>query len=109
MYRCPFYSNLIRLVFRIVFCYELLKLFHVFLGDCRLVAVIVVIEEHGEHVGHGLALGVSHSVDGGVGTFGQQLVLQAVAAAVAADDASHFPEAEVVKELTAGDAYLAHE
>jgi hypothetical protein len=38
-----------------------------------------------------------------------ELVLQAVAAAVASDDAAHLPEAEVVEEGVAGDSYLAHE
>ena len=36
-------------------------------------------------------------------------MLQAVSLAVASDNATDFPEAEVVKEFTTGDAYLAHE
>jgi hypothetical protein len=36
-------------------------------------------------------------------------VLQTVATAVASDDTSHFPELEVVQELTTRYAYLAHE
>lgn len=85
-----------------------LQFFHVFSRDGRLVVVIVVVEEHGEHVGHGLALGVAHDVDGGIDTFGHQLMLQQVAATIATDDASHFPEADVVEELTAGDSDFAH-
>ena len=71
--------------------------------------VIIVVEEHGEHVGDSLALGVAHGVDGGVGTLGYELVLQAVALAVASNDTANLPEAEVIEELTARDAYLAHE
>jgi hypothetical protein len=37
------------------------------------------------------------------------LVFQAVAAAVASDDATHLPEAEVVEEGVACDSNLAHE
>lgn len=73
------------------------------------VVVIFVIEEHGEHVGYSLALGVAHCVDGCVGTFSEKLVLQRVAAAVAADDAAYLPEADVIEEFTTWNAYLAHE
>ena len=82
---------------------------HVLLGEGRLVVVIVEFEEHGEHVGYGLALRIAHDVDGGIDTFGHQLVLQQITAAVATDDAAHFPEAEVVEEFSARDANLAHE
>ena len=73
------------------------------------VVAVVVAEEYGEHVGDGLALGASHSVGGGIDTFGEQLVRQAVALAVATDDAAHLPEAEVVEEITARDSDFAHE
>ena len=53
-----------------------LQFCHVFLGEGRLVVVIVVVEEHGEHVGYGLALWITHDVDSGIDTFGHQLVLQ---------------------------------
>ena len=86
-----------------------LKFCHVFLGEGRLVVVIVVFEEHGKHVGHGLALGITHDVDGGIDAFGHQLMLQQVAATIATDDAAHLPEAEVVEEFSARDANLAHE
>jgi hypothetical protein len=36
-------------------------------------------------------------------------VLQAVAAAVATDDAAHFPEGDVVEELTTRQSYLAND
>ena len=85
-----------------------LKFCHVFSRDGRLIVVIVVVEEHGEHVGHGLALGVAHDVDSGIDTFGHQLMFQQVAATVATDDAAHFPEAEVVEKFTAGDSDFAH-
>lgn len=48
-------------------------------------------------------------MDGSIDAFGEQLVCQSVALAVAPDDAAHFPDAEVVEELTAWDANLAHE
>ena len=86
-----------------------LKLCYVFSRDWRFVVIIVGIEEHREHVGHGLALGVAHDIPGGVGTFGNELMLQSVALTVASDDTTNLPEAEVVEKLTAGDAYLAHE
>lgn len=80
-------------------------------ADWRLGVVVaaVVVEEYGEHVGDSLALGAAHSVGGGIDTFGEQLVCQAVALAVATDDTAHLPEAEVVEEITAGDSDCAHE
>ena len=71
--------------------------------------VIVVPEECGEDVADGLALGVAVGEHGGVGAFGHELVLQAVAVAVATDYATDFPEAEVVEKFTTWDTYLAHE
>ena len=87
----------------------MLQICHVFLGDRRLVVVFFVVEEHGEHVGDGLALRVSHGEGGGIDDFGHKLMLQPVASAVATDDAPDFPKAEVVEEFMTGDAYLAHE
>ena len=89
--------------------HELLKLCHVFFTDGRLFVVIVCVEYHWEHVGYGLTFRVAHGVDVGVDTFGEELVLQRVALAVAPDDAAYLPEAEVVEEFTTRDAYLAHE
>ena len=85
-----------------------LQLRFFFLGDGWLV-VVVIVEKHGEGVGHGLALRVAHRIDGGVGALGHELVLQPIAAAVASDDATNLPESDVVKELTTWDANLAHE
>ena len=48
-------------------------------------------------------------MNGGINAFGKQLVCQPVSLAVASDDAAHLPEADVVEEVMAGDAYLAHE
>ena len=82
---------------RFVFCYG------------WLVWYVIILENPREHVGNGLAFRVAHGIDSSVCTFSDELVLQAVAVAVAADNAAHFPEAEVVEEFTTGDAYLAHE
>ena len=71
--------------------------------------VIIVLEEHGEHILNGLALCVAHGIGGGIDTLCHELVLQSVAAAVASDDAASLPEAEVVEEGVTGDSYLAHE
>ena len=86
-----------------------LKFCHFFSRDGRLVIVIVVVEEHGEHVGHGLALWVAHGVGGGIDALGDELVLQSVALAVATYDAANLPEADVVEKFTAGDSDFAHE
>ena len=51
-----------------------LKLCYVFSRDWRFVVIIVGIEEHGEHVGDGLAFGVAHGKHGGVGAFGDELI-----------------------------------
>lgn len=47
-------------------------------------------------------------MNGGINTFGKQLVCQPVSLAVASDDAAHFPETDVIEELTAGDSDFAH-
>ena len=41
-------------------------------------------------------------MNGGIDAFGKQLVCQSIALAVASDDATDFPEAEVVEEFTGG-------
>ena len=78
------------------------------LADGRLV-IVIFVEEHGEYVFHSFALRVTHGVSGGVGALGYELMLQSVALAVASDDTANLPEAEVVEEFMARDAYLAHE
>ena len=87
---------------------ESLKLSHLFFGNAFSWFNVVIVEQIGEHVGNGLVLWVAHDVDGGIDAFGHQLMLQQVAATVASDDTAHFPEAEVVEELTAGDSDFAH-
>jgi xanthine/uracil/vitamin C permease (AzgA family) len=74
-----------------------------------LLVVIIVIEEHREYVFHSFTLRVTHGVSGGVGALGYELMFQAVALAVASDDAAHLPETDVIQKLTAGDSYFAHE
>lgn len=98
------------IVLGVDFGHECLEFGSFAFGDGWLVVVVVVILEYlGEHIGDGLALGVAHGVDGGVGALGYELVLQAVALAVATDDAAGLPEGDVVEELAAGDANLANE
>ena len=77
--------------------------------DGWLIVDVVILEYLREHVGNSLALWVAHGIDSSVGTFSHELMLQAVAVSVATDDATHFPEAEVVEEVAARNAYLAHE
>lgn len=64
-----------------------LGLEHLYLvvGDWRFL-FFVIVEEGREEIGNGLTLGVAHGIDGSEGTFGYELVLQAVAATVAHDD-----------------------
>lgn len=81
---------------------------HILLADGQLVVVVVILEEHGEYVGYGLALWVAHGIHGGVGALGYELMLQRVTATVAAYDAAHLPEADVVEKFTAGDSNFAH-
>lgn len=73
------------------------------------VVVIIVVEDHGEHVCDSLSLWVAHGVDGCVGTLGYELVLQAVAAAVASDDAQGLPVTDFIEKFASGNSYLAHE
>ena len=98
-------------------CVHRVESVHVCLKSCALfwcelwfkVFLVVIFEYLWEHVGNGLALWVAHGIDSSLGTFSHELMLQSVALAVATDDATHFPEAEVVEEFTTLDAYLAHE
>ena len=88
---------LLLLILCVVVGHEVLKVVVVFIAHLGLCFVfIVVLEDAGENVCDGLALWVSHCVDGSVCTFGEQLVLQPVAASVAAYDASHLPEFDFV-------------
>ena len=90
--------------------HECLEFSRFFFGDFRLVIIFLVIfKQHREHVSNGLAFGVAHRIDGSIGTFSHQLVLQPVSLAVAANDAPDLPEADVVQELVAADADLAND
>ena len=83
---------------------------HLVLSYLRLVAIfLIVLKQHGEHVGDGLALRVSHGIDSGKYALGHELVFQLVAPAVTSDDTTHFPEPQVVEELTARDTNLAND
>lgn len=89
---------------------QLLQFGSILIADGRLgVIVIIVVKEHGEHVGDGLSVRVAIGVHGGVGALGKQLMFQTVALAVSPDDAAHLPEAEVVEKFTARDSDFAHE
>lgn len=72
-------------------CHEVLQVLLLLGGDGGLHVVIVIIEEHGEHVADGLALGVAHRMDGGVDVFGNELMEQAVATSIAVEDEVGFP------------------
>lgn len=89
--------------------HECLEVRYFVFCDGWLVVDVVILEDLREHIGNGLSFWVSHGIYGSVGTFSHQLMLQPVAVAVAANDATDFPESEVVEELTTGDTYLAHE
>ena len=77
--------------------------------DGWLIVDVIIFKYLWEHVGNGLALRVAHSIDSSVGTFSHQLMLQPVALAVAANDATCLPEADFIQELTSADSYLANE
>ena len=86
-----------------------LKFLGFLVGHGWLIVDVVILEYLREHVGNSLAFRVAHGIDSSVGTFSHELMLQPVAVAVATDDATNFPEAEVVEEVAARNAYLAHE
>ena len=90
------------------FCHEGDQVLAVFFGDWRFY-VFIVCKERRENVFDGLPIGVAHGIGGSVGAFGQKLVCQSVALAIASYDAANLPEAEVVEEFAAGDADFAHE
>ena len=81
----------------------------VFLGYFAIAVFGFIHEYSWEHVCRCFPLWVAHGERGGIDAFSDELVLQAVAVAVASDDAAYLPEAEVVEKFTTGDAYFAHE
>ena len=72
------------------------------------VVIVGVLEEHREEVFDGLALAIPHGVHCSENGFGDELVRETVALAVASDDTQHLPVLNLVKELMARDAYLTH-
>ena len=87
--------------------------FHVlpFLGcdGVWMLVFVIFLEELWKHVIDGLAIGVAHGVRCGIYYLRQQLMGKPVALAVAAYDAVDFPPCQLIQELVARDAYLAHE
>lgn len=81
----------------------------VFLGYFAIAVFGFIHEYSWEHVCRCFTFRVAHGERGCIDAFSDELVLQAVAVAVATDYAPDFPEAEVVEEFTTGDAYLTHE
>ena len=73
------------------------------------VFVVIILEYLREYVGNGLSFRVAHGERGGVGTFGHQLMLQPVALAVTHDDDVNLPQPQIIQELVAVVAYLAHD
>ena len=64
--------------------------------DGWLIVDVIILKYLWEYIGNGLSFRVSHGIDSSVGAFGHQLVLQPVAVAVATNDATCLPEADVV-------------
>ena len=94
---------------KLISLHEVNKVLLVFFRQRVFGFVVIILEEHGEHIPNGLALSVAHGIGSGIYALCHELVLQSVAAAVASDNAAGFPEAEVVEEGVTGDAYLAHD
>ena len=91
-------------------CHECLKVFCIFIADGWFIVVVVVIFKYlREHIYNGLALRVTHCIDGSVDTFGHELMLQSVTLAVAHDDELYLPQPQIVQKLVAVVAYLAHD
>ena len=77
--------------------------------DGWLIADVVILEDLREHIGNGLSFRVSHGIDGSKGTFSHQLMLQPVALAVTANDATCLPECHFVQEFMPAQSYFANE
>lgn len=90
--------------------HEFLKLCCIFIADGRLIVdVIFILKYLRENVGNGLSFRVAHGEHGGVGAFGNELVLQSVALAVTHDDEMNLPQPQIIQELVTIIAYLAHD
>ena len=72
------------------------------------VVIVRVLKEHREEVFDGLAFAVPHRVHCSEDGFGDELVRETVALAVATDDAVDFPEAKFVEDFMARAAYLSN-
>ena len=81
----------------------------VLIGDFVVYVIVRVLKEHREEVFDGLSFTVSHCMHCSEDGFGNQLVRETVALAVASDDTQHLPIAQFVQELMRTDTYLAHD
>lgn len=66
------------------------------IADGWLIVDVIILKYLWEYIGNGLALWVSHRIDSSVCTFSHELMLQSVALAVATNDTTCLPEADVV-------------
>ena len=69
-------------------------------GGLHLV-VVIVLEEHWEHLLRRIAFGTTESVGAGEDVLGNELVEKMVTLAIAAQDSSRLPELDFIQELTA--------
>lgn len=90
---------------------------HVCLKSCALfwcklwfnVFLVVIFEEHREHVFGCLSFGVAHHMDGGIHRLCKQLIGQSVALVETTDYAAGFPEAYLIEEFVPTDSIFAYE
>lgn len=91
-------------------CHEFLKFILFFLCDSRLhLVVVIVLEEHWEHLLRGVAFRTTECVGAGEDVLCDELIQEMVTLAVSSDDATGFPELDIIEELTTRDSYLANE
>ena len=90
--------------------HECLEFVLLFLCDGWLhLVVVIVLEEHWEHLLRRVAFRTTEGVGAGKDILGNELVEEMVTLAVAAQDSSCLPELDVIQELMTGDSYLAYE
>ena len=91
-------------------CHEFLKFILFFLCDSRFhVVVVIILEEHWEHLLRCVAFRTTECVGAGEDVLGDELIEKMVTLAIAANDATGFPELDVVQELAAAQTYFANE
>lgn len=98
-------------------CVHCVESVHVCLKSCALfwcelwfkVFLVVIFEEHWEHVFGCLAFGVAHHMDGGIHRLCQQLIGQSVALVESTEYATGLPESNLIQELMTADSILAYE